>query len=111
MCLWASFLEKETGDGKHLGDAETADRWASSVAYWLIDASLLCDNDNLHTGLEILHAAHARLRPSGPTARLEALVALFAETARAGLERTRQQQPERKLDPTSRAMQNGLLAS
>jgi DNA-binding MarR family transcriptional regulator len=98
---WASFLDHETGAGKQLGDDETADRWASAVASWVIDASLLLDGESLHAGLEVLRSAHTRLEPTGSTARLEALVALLAEAARAGLERSRQAQLADTLDPTS----------
>lgn len=101
LVAWASYLEQEAGDGKHLGDVAVADRWASAVGYWLVDASLLADTDNLQAGLEILRSAHARLRPTGQTARLEAHLTLLAEVARAGLDRARQSQLAENLDPAS----------
>jgi len=98
---WASLLEAETGDGKHLGEHRVVDRWASAVSYWLVDANLLADADNLYTGLEILRAAQTRLQPTGPTARLDAILTVLAETASAALERARQTKLAEYLDPTS----------
>ena len=99
--VWASLLAAETGDGKHLGEHAMADRWASAVGHWLVDANLLADADNLHTGLEILRSAQARLQPSGPTARLEAMVSVLADTARSALDRARQTRLAENLDPGS----------
>lgn len=99
--VWASLLAAETGDGKHLGEHAMADRWASAVGHWLVDANLLADADNLHTGLEILRAAQTRLQPTGPTARLEAMVSVLADTTRAALDRARQTRLAENLDPGS----------
>lgn len=99
--VWASLLTEETGEGKRLGEREATDRWARAVSCWLIDASLLGDTESLHAGLEVLRSAHVRLRPVGPTARLEAMVAALAETARAGLDRARQTELAQTLDPDS----------
>jgi DNA-binding MarR family transcriptional regulator len=99
--VWASLLAKETGDGKHLGDHAVVDHWASAVGYWLVDANLLADADNLHLGLEALRDAHTRLPPGGPTSRLEAMVTVLAETVRASLDRARQARLAENLDPNS----------
>jgi len=104
---WKDVLDTETGEGKYLGPEE-ADRWASAVSRWVIDASLLADTASLEAGFEVLRSAHGRLR-GDETARLNALVMLLAETTRAGLDRARQYRVAEALDPNTRAAQMLLL--
>jgi len=99
--VWVTRLGEETGDGKVLGEQPVVDRWASAVSRWLVDAALSGDVTNLHAALEALRAAVLRLRPTGPTARLETVVVTLAEVARAGLDRARQNELVDTLDPNS----------
>ncbi|WP_406199445.1 winged helix-turn-helix domain-containing protein [Streptomyces europaeiscabiei] len=100
---WASVLDRESGDGKVLGDHKICDRWTAAVSRWAIDASLLGDAENLHIGLETLRSAHVRLPATGETVRAEAHVAAMMETVRAALDRARQAELEDTLDPSTRA--------
>lgn len=99
---WASFIENNFDDGKYFtAEPDAADRWTAAVSRWLVDASLLVDAQNLHTGLETLRSAHVRLSSASTpeSMRLEGMITALAETARACLDRARQTQLAETLDP------------
>lgn len=99
--VWSALLDQEAGDGKILGDQAALHRWTAAVGRWLVDATLLADIPNLHQALEFFRDSAARLQPAGPTAHLETTLIAFAEIARAGLDRARQNHLADSLDPGS----------
>lgn len=100
--VWSAVIEHGFEGAEIVSEeSDLADRWAAAVGHWLTDASMLADAYNLHAGVEALRSAHMQLAcASEPgAARVDGMIIAFAETARAALDRVRQEQLAGTLDP------------
>ncbi|GAA4561194.1 ester cyclase [Streptomyces collinus] len=95
---WTAFLGEEA---PHSEDA--ADRWATSVSHWVVDACLLADQDSLRAGLDALRDAYAELPPDQTAPELVGMVSALAEVVQAALDRAEQVVWEQTVDPNTHA--------
>jgi DNA-binding MarR family transcriptional regulator len=102
--VWAAAVQRGSEAAELvIEERGRANRWAGAVGRWIADASLLGDERALCAGIEALRSAHAGLvgRDAPGAVRLDGMLAAFAETAHASLDRIRQQQLADDLDPST----------
>jgi steroid delta-isomerase-like uncharacterized protein len=95
---WAAFLSEEAPYSE-----DAADRWATSVSHWVVDACLLADQHSLRAGLDVLQDAYGELPPDQAAPELAGMISALAEVVQAALDRAEQAVWEQTVDPSTHA--------